>query len=224
MGSSTLKTVSNIDILGVNFSSSGKYDDFINNRIQKCKRSMFALSGIGMSYPGLDTLNKVNLFKSICRPTLMYGVDCLNISKNNLKDIQSTQGFIMKHVCGLSKRAHHSDILKALDIDNASVLINNSMKCLFKRLCSTDSPTRNICTHFIYLYITENILIPGSLIERIVRSGASPLLLLNGLSSHHNVPNDGLVDTLRALLLCENYVKPWSNEYYLVKLLTRTFL
>ena len=116
MGSSILKTVSNIDILGVNFSSSGKYDDFINNRTQKCKRSMFALSGIGMSYPGLDTLNKVNLFKSICRPTLMYGVDCLNISKNNLKDIQSTQGFIMKHVCGLSKRAHHSDILKALDI------------------------------------------------------------------------------------------------------------
>ena len=42
-------------------------------------------------------------------------------------------------------------------------------------------------------------------------------------TSHHNMPNDGLVDTLRALLLCENYVKPWSNEYYLVKLLTRTF-
>ena len=69
MGSSILKTASNIDILGVNFSSSGKYDDFMNNRIQKCKRSMFALSGIGMSYPGLDTLNKANLFKSICRPT-----------------------------------------------------------------------------------------------------------------------------------------------------------
>ena len=97
------------------------------------------------------------------------------------------------------------------------------MKCLFKRLCSTDSPTRNICTHFIYLYITENILIPGSLIERIVRSGASPLLLLNELYNHHNVPNDGRVDALRASLLCENYVKPWSNEYYLVKLLTRTF-
>ena len=50
MGASILKTVSNLDILGVNFSSSGKYDDFINNtrRIQKCKRSMFALSGIGI--------------------------------------------------------------------------------------------------------------------------------------------------------------------------------
>ena len=137
MGTNISKTVSNLDIVGVDFSSSGKYDDFINNRIQKCKRSMFALSSIGMSYPGLDTLNKVNLFKSICRPTLMYGVDCLNISKNNLKDIQSTQGFVMKHVCRLSKRAHHSDILKALDIDNASVLINNSMKCLFKHICST---------------------------------------------------------------------------------------
>ena len=86
MGTSTLKTVANLDILGVNFSFSGKYDDLINNIIQNCKRSMFALSGIGMSYPVLNTLNKVNLFKSICRPTLMYGVDCLNLTKNNLKD------------------------------------------------------------------------------------------------------------------------------------------
>ena len=84
MGTSTLKTVANLDILGVNFSFSGKYDDFINNIIQNW--SMFALSGIGMSYPVLNTLNKVNLFKSICRPTLMYGVDCLNLTKNNLKD------------------------------------------------------------------------------------------------------------------------------------------
>ena len=33
MGTNILKTVSNLDILDVYFSSSGKYDDFIHNRI-----------------------------------------------------------------------------------------------------------------------------------------------------------------------------------------------
>ena len=69
----------------------------------------------------------------------------------------------MKHVCGLSKRAHHSDILKALDIDNASVLINNSIKCLFKRLCSTDSPTRILCT-FLFICISPKT--PGAVRRR----------------------------------------------------------
>ena len=66
-----------------------------------------------------------------------------------LSEIKSVIQIIVSCVVGLPHRytAHHSDILKALDIDNASVY--NSMISLFKRLCSTDSPTRNMCTHFI---------------------------------------------------------------------------
>ncbi len=52
-----VNNVSNIDILGVNFSSSCNYNDHVNTRMIKCKRSIFSLCNIGrpMSYPGLNT-------------------------------------------------------------------------------------------------------------------------------------------------------------------------
>ncbi len=34
---------------------------------------------------------------------------------------------------------------------------------------------------------------------------------------------NGIVDSLRTLLYEDNYLKPWSNEYLLVKLLTKSF-
>ncbi len=70
-----IETVNSLDILGVNFTSNVKYDDHVHTRIKKCKRSMYSLSNDGMYHPGLNTTNKVHLFKTICKPTLMYGVD-----------------------------------------------------------------------------------------------------------------------------------------------------
>jgi len=92
------------DILGVTFNNNVKYNNYISSRIQKVKRSMFSISNIGMSYPGLNTKSKVHLYKTICLPTLLCGVHCLSVSVNNVAKIQSAQGNIMKYVCGLSKK------------------------------------------------------------------------------------------------------------------------
>ena len=224
LGSTPMDTVSSLDILGVTFNSTHKYDNHVNTRIQKCKRSMYSLSNIGMAYPGLNTLSKTHLYKTICKPTLMYGIESLNISNKCVKELQSTQGFIMKQVCGLSKRSHHSGLLQAVKVESANVYINNATKTLFRRLCATDSTTRNLCIHFLNKYIMHGTLIPGTIIDRIVGMGVSPSSLLSDkCSSHKYLPADGLVDSLRAMLLSDNYIKPWSNEYMLVKLLTRSF-
>ena len=154
----------------------------------------------------------------------MYGIESLNISNKCVKELQSIQGFIMKQVCALSKRSHHSGLLKAVNIESANVYINNATKTLFRRLCATDSITRNLCLHFcLNKYIMHSTLIPGTIIDRIVGMGISPSSLLSDkCSSHKYLPADGLVDSLRAMLLSDNYIKPWSNEYILVKLLTRS--
>ena len=44
MGDQAMELVDNLDILRVNFTSNMKYDIHINTRVQKCKRSMYALS------------------------------------------------------------------------------------------------------------------------------------------------------------------------------------
>ena len=101
-----------------------------------------------MSYPGLNTKSKVHLYKTIYLPTLLYGVDCLSVSVNNVPKIHSVQGNIMKYVCGLSKISHHSNFLQALGINGANTLLNEYTKSLFTSIFQNDSPTRNLLCIF----------------------------------------------------------------------------
>ena len=63
--------------------------------LKKTKRSMFSRSNFGMSCPGLNTKSKVHLYKTICLPTLLYGVDCLSVIVNNVSKIKSAQGNVI---------------------------------------------------------------------------------------------------------------------------------
>ena len=169
-----------------------------------------------MSYPGLNTKSKVHLYKTICLPTLLYGVDCLSASVNNFANIQSAQDNIMKYVCSLSKRYHHSNFLQVLGITGANTLLSEYNKSLFTRIFQNDSPTSNLCVYFIDLFVTQNILIPGTLVNRIVDMAISPAILMfqgGTNSSQSSSTADGLVDSLRFMLYNDNYIKPWSNEY-----------
>ena len=81
------------------------------------------------------------------------------------------------------------------------------------------------CVYFIDLFVTQNILIPGTLVNRIVDMGISPAgLIFPGCtnSSQSSSTADGLVDSLRFILHSDNYIKSRSNEYLLVKLLTKS--
>ena len=126
---------------------------------------------------------------------------------------------------GLGQRSRHSALLDALDISHADNIVLNNCMSLFRRICAIDSPTRDLCLHFTKLYIRDNTTVPGTLIHRLVNMGVSPtsILLDTGAIISSHTTADGIVDSLRAILYHDNYVKPWCNEYMLVKLLTRSF-
>ena len=86
--------------------------------------SMYSLNSIGFCYPGLNTSSKVHLYKTICHPTLSYGMDSLNVKNKCIKQLESTQGCVIKQVCGLNKRAHHSSLLRALDVESVKTCID----------------------------------------------------------------------------------------------------
>ena len=82
---------------------------------------------------------------------------------------------------------------------------------LFSRKCSVDLPTRDICIHFLNLYIVNHVCIDGTnstLIDRIVKMGISPVGLLScpKVKSSQQHTADGLVDSLRAMLYDNKYV------------------
>ena len=221
-----MNTVSRLEILGVTFSNNSNFKEHVQTRSQKCKRSMYALNSIGMCYPGLNSASKAHLYKSVCLPSLTYGMDSINLSSTCIKQLESTQGCIMKQVCGLSKQSHHSNLLRALNINTVSSGITNLMKANFSRLCAVDSPTRDLCLFFITRLLSGYPSPKGSSVDRLIKNGASPteLLFKNIKTMKRNCSqSDGVVDSLRSLLMHENYVKPWSNEYILVKFLTKSF-
>ena len=98
-----------------------------------------------MCYPGLNSSSKMHLFRAVCQPTLMYGVECLNISSKHVNILNSAQGSVVKHMSGLSVRAGHTALLQALDISQAGDYIKKSTLSLYHRICYQDSPTRDIC-------------------------------------------------------------------------------
>jgi len=76
---------------------------------------------------------KSDVFRFICQPTLLYDIDAINVNINMMKKIENTQGGIMRRVCGISKRSHHTQLLQALNISS----VNNmkSITSLYTQIC-----------------------------------------------------------------------------------------
>ena len=222
MDSNELCCVDQLEILGNIFNSKGSGADHVNKRIAKCRQSFYGLSPAGMLYPGASTDVQSYLFKSICQPTLTYGADCINITDNDILKLDSAQCKLIKQSLGLSKRSHNTELLRALKIKRVNDIVDRNVTSLFHRICNIPSPTRTLCMFNLSQYVLYGVLTPGSLLDRVVRSGHSPInLVINPPVNTNNVPYlDGHVDSLKVLLYHENFIKPYSDEHLLVHLLT----
>ena len=129
-------------VLGVTFNSTLSSNKHVKNRMRKCQQSMFAMTTMGLSYPGLNSDVKAFLWNSIGCPILLYGMESISISEKDLKSLKTTQGNIIKRIVGIKKRSHHSNLLKALKIPLVEdVIIKNSL-CLYKKYLQNKYPCK----------------------------------------------------------------------------------
>ena len=79
--------------------------------------------------------------------------------------------------------------------------------------------------NLLSLYIAKGITIPGTMIDRIVSYSLSSLkcAFINYVGSTAPQHSCGIVDSLRMLLMQENFVKPYSDVHVLATLLTKSF-
>jgi len=226
LNNNALDIVNSVDILGVRFFDNCNYQDHVSTRVSASRRCIYGLQEIGMSYPGLSTEVKVHLWNSMGLPTLLYGTEAISLSNNDIKDLCSAQGSHIKRCLGLSKKAHHSQLLRAAGIKSIQECINARVLSLYKRVFNVDSPTKCLNMYFISRYIAGGDLIDGTLIANIIKLGISPIsAIFNDKTKYVTAcDNDnGIVDSLRYLIHSENYVKPWSVDHMLVRLLTKAF-
>ena len=98
-----IKNVDSLDVLGSRLSNDLRSAEHVENRISKCRRAIFGLSGAGMRYPGLSTAAKSYLWKTIGLPSLVFGAEAQYIAVGDMKRMESAQGCIVKGLNGLGK-------------------------------------------------------------------------------------------------------------------------
>ena len=228
LGNTKLLVCDEIDILGVQFtnSSAGSSRLHVDKRLQLCRQSYYGLGNIGLSYPGLGTDVKTHLWKTICTPVLTYGLETINLPKDCINKIESAQGTLVKRFLGIGKRSHHSTLLKALYVPHVTETVTSKTISLFRRFFRVDSPLSTLYSYMLANYILHGSVTKGSILDRIIRLGLSPMQLISDASPgvlRSRPHEDGVVDSLRYLTAHENFIKPWSEEHVLSVLLTRCF-
>ena len=177
-----------------------------------------------MAFPGCSAEVKAYLWNSICQPVLTYGFDSISISNHCMKSLETCQGNLVKKCLGLSVRSRSSSLLEAMHIKKVSQKVKESCASLFYRIFDTSSSAQDLSAHLLSLYITRNVLIPNTLVHRLVSAGVSPTeCAFSRLRRHSWDSSDGVVESMRNLLMHSNFIKPYSEQHILCTLLVKSF-
>ena len=192
------------------------------------------------------------MWNAICQPVLIYGNESIDLNKGDSSLLNTTQSNCVKQALGFSKRVRSTHLLNALHIYKASDKVDTLRCSLLNRIMRVPCSAQSICSLFLSLYTSSGILIPGSLVERIVRLGRSPTRCAFGpplapnsslsdlfpkqqqkysvtlvMTDRHRVGDrsspSGISDSLRAMIMHSNFIKPYSEEHILATLLIRAF-
>ncbi len=160
----------------------------------------------------------------ICQSILTYGCESVSLTNQNIKDIDTLQGNLVKTIVGIGKTYRTTPILDALKLKKISNIIYNQSLNLMRNIFSFNSAARNLNLYFI----SNDINICGTLYNRVKNISNSYDINfydcifndVNYKNKFHVFPREGengLVDSLRPLLYA-NYV-----DREMIKLLLRSF-
>lgn len=226
LGKETIENVCELEILGTLFNKDLVYSKNADMRIQACRKAMFSLNELGCCYPGLNSDVKIYLWKSIGLPTLTYGLEAVHCGKPIIKRLESFQASSVKRILGFQQRTHHSNLLEAARILKVENILKRNTRSLFKRIFNVDSPSRAVCAFQLANFILKGTLVKGTIIEKLVSGGDSPTQLLFDCNyPRHDIPfnDNGIVDSLRYLIMHSNFLKPYSDEHIIASLLVKAF-
>jgi len=219
-----IKVAEEMTILGISLPASPA--THVANRVSAARRSIFGFAEAGSLYPGLCTEAKVHIWKTVALPVLRYGLEAIDMPPASTTTVEKCQATLIKRCLGMSKYSHHSHVLSALRLEPVMHTVRQSSINLFIRLFNVDSPARLFNSLMLSRFMLTNAIPKGTLLHRLLTHGFSPMNLLltkNYRIDPHSFPADGFIDSLRFLLLSENYVKPWSSEFITSCLFTNVF-
>ena len=166
----------------------------------------------------------VNLNLCCTRHVLSFGCEALNINQRDFAKLEKTQGSVIKQFCGLDKRHHHTYLVQALGIEKVQDVISRATISLFSSIFKRDSPTRQLGLYLVSLLICNNIIVPGTIVDRICKMGLSPVnVMLSYREIRKSKAENGIIDSMRHLLFDNHFDDRRSAEHNLLSMLCRAF-
>jgi hypothetical protein len=166
------------------------------------------------------------LWKSVGAPLLFFSMECIPLAKKHIASMYSAQGKVIKSVLGLSKRSHHGSLLDALGISSAENYNKKTTVSFYSRIFNVETPLLRLQCLSLAYFMLSGKRVKNTLLDKIVNFNISPIEAAFSnvsMSQGNHRHNNGVIDSLSYLLHHENFVKPWSSEFMLCKLLTKAF-
>jgi len=205
-----LKMVNKIVYLGVSLSNTSGQDHCVA-RVNSARRAFYGLQGAGLCSKTVSPDISVHTLKVAIRPVLLYGCECIHMTKTALKELDKCQAKIVKSVCGLKSSCRNTPLLKALQVNSISSSVESQSINLLKSMLISTSMSRKFYTHILSQHISGSHR-GSSLLSRVAsmcKSYGSSLVsaLCNNVTFNSIVretkgftPRDGLSDSVQALL------------------------
>ena len=204
---------------------------YYDEKIRKVEKSLFSLQGLGCKPHHLKNTTKVIIYKTFCQSILRYPLDIVHLPTYKLKEYDSRQSILLKHLLGLGKYCKTSPLLEAIHIESVSRIyfkhkifmlkqIKQNKLCtdIFEFLkCHYNSFKSPVNSFFNQLAVVSKVID----IQCNFSNLKSSIQLLNVKFSFKI---KGLTDSIKSILYKMNNVTFYSSEYFFLLNLLNNFL
>lgn len=208
IGGKVIPNRENFVYLGLPVGDSQFVCQFMDLKFRNVEKATFSFKGLGLVPKGTCPLTISYLYKTYCQSIIRYPLDNLMLSDCKLKEFNTRQNMIVRHLVGIkNKFSKMKPLLEALKLDEITHIY-------FKhKLSFTCQISNNKLTNDVYIFLKElysSNKVPRMSFEKQVRSLEKIIARRIDRDSHNNLSNllknrftcsnRGLVDSVKYIL------------------------
>jgi hypothetical protein len=130
----TIEWVNSFKYLGVIINDKLNYKEFLHEKRMATLRTYHAIKNIGLETKEMNHKLKAHMFKCYIRPIMYYGIDNIQLFKNEIKKIQVLESQIVKRMLGFDKKTRSTQLLNSVGIESVEEKLKISKLKFAKRI------------------------------------------------------------------------------------------
>ena len=223
----TLKEEASVTYLGTTMSDNPT--NHIKARISAARRAFYGLQSAGLCSGGVAPHTAAYIYNVAIQPVLSFGCATVNIKSSHIKELEKTQGMLIKAALKLHKSSRNTSLVQALNVKKVKYILDFKQLNLYKNCLLNTSRVRALYLHLIRKHQFCDMSRNNSLYSR-----CSSICKIKGISLMRYtfdskyamrckrnatiLPPDGISDTINTLLLTYDH-----NSMQAIKMLLKPY-